>query len=140
MDDELRLQLLQGCFDKRVKLKLTHENLSLQDLLKYARSLEFCSEPAVGEGYRKEVGDIRRDKRHGQKRFQETRGKKRVTSVDTNSHIKRNALRKIKLVVLVAKKVIFQGNAMARSHRGKQTNGVKRLKNSQICSRKNLVS
>jgi hypothetical protein len=55
-DNEILLQLIQGCNDKRVKLKASQETISLANLLKFIQSLEYSTEISSAPGYRKEQG------------------------------------------------------------------------------------
>ena len=57
-NDEILLQLIQGSIDKRVKLKASQETVTLDNLLKYIRSLEFSSEVSVSS-YKKEQGSCK---------------------------------------------------------------------------------
>ena len=53
---EILLQMIQGSNDKRVKLKASQETITLENLLKYIESLEFCTEEANIQHYKKEQG------------------------------------------------------------------------------------
>ena len=55
-DDEILLQLIQGCNDKRVKIKASQEVITLENLLKFIHSLEYSSESNTAPSYRKEQG------------------------------------------------------------------------------------
>jgi hypothetical protein len=43
-DDEILLQLIQGCIDKRAKIKATQDTITLADMLKFLRSIETTCE------------------------------------------------------------------------------------------------
>ncbi|RNA25237.1 Retrovirus-related Pol poly from transposon, partial [Brachionus plicatilis] len=55
-DREIKLQLIQGCLDKRIKLKAAQDNVTLEEILKFAQSLEFSSEAVNINLYKKEQG------------------------------------------------------------------------------------
>ncbi|RNA04235.1 Retrovirus-related Pol poly from transposon [Brachionus plicatilis] len=55
-DNEIKLQLIQGCLDKRIKLKAEQDNVNLADLLKFSQSLEFSSEAVNTNMYKKDQG------------------------------------------------------------------------------------
>ena len=54
-DDEILLQLIQGCIDKRAKIKATQDTITLADMLKFLRSIETTCE-ASKTSYKKEEG------------------------------------------------------------------------------------
>ena len=54
-DDEILLQLIQGCIDKRTKIKATQDTITLADMLKFLRSIETTCE-ASKTSYKKEEG------------------------------------------------------------------------------------
>ncbi len=43
-DDEILLQLIQGCIDIRAKIKATQDTITLADMLKFLRSIETTCE------------------------------------------------------------------------------------------------
>ena len=46
-DDEILLQLIQGCYDKRAKIKATQETITLGDMLKFMRTIEATNEASA---------------------------------------------------------------------------------------------
>ena len=59
LDNEIALQIVQGCTDKRVKVKAAQEFLIFDKLLAFAQSLEFCSEIASSSLYKKEQESLK---------------------------------------------------------------------------------
>ena len=56
-ETKVKLQVMQGCLDKRVKIKASQEDtISFAGLIKFAQALEFSAEALSGPWFKKEPG------------------------------------------------------------------------------------
>ena len=79
-DDEILLQLIQGCNDKRAKIKATQETITLGDMLKFLRSIEATNE-ASATNYKKEQGGCKLEttyKLENKKQFHSDKAKQTI--------------------------------------------------------------
>lgn len=77
LDNEIKLQIISTCSDKRIKYKAAQETIELKDLLKFAQALEYGSE-AIGNNTltKKEVGSTKVESAYQIRTKQVKRGSK----------------------------------------------------------------
>jgi hypothetical protein len=59
IENQIKLQILQTCLDKRIKVKAAQENMTLDAVLKFAQALVSGSKALNMNIYKKEVGEPR---------------------------------------------------------------------------------